>query len=88
MTLTNCTVSGNSLRISGSAGDGSGGGLYVATGGVVTLKKTTVAIDFASFSNGNIYGTVTYLGLSPCSSLAGTVKIEPFNRWAEARPFL
>jgi hypothetical protein len=26
---------------------------------VVTLKKTTVALNFASFSNDNIYGTVT-----------------------------
>jgi hypothetical protein len=41
--------------------DGIGSGLYVATGGVVTLKKTTVALNFASFSNGNIYGTVNYL---------------------------
>ena len=45
----------------GSDGDGIGGGLYVTTGGVVTLKKTTVALNFASFSNNNIYGTVTYL---------------------------
>jgi hypothetical protein len=41
--------------------DGIGGGLYIATGGVVTLEKTTVALNFASFSNGNIFGTVTYL---------------------------
>ena len=45
----------------GSDGDGIGGGLYVATGGVVTLKKTTVAPNFASTSNANIYGTVIYL---------------------------
>ena len=42
------------------AASGIGGGLYVTTGGVVTLKKTTVALNFASTSNGNIYGTVTY----------------------------
>ena len=45
----------------GSDGDGIGGGLYVAIGAVVTLKKTTVALNFASTSNGDIYGTVTYL---------------------------
>ena len=43
----------------GSDGDGIGGGLYITTGGVVTLKKTTVALNFASTSNDNIYGTVT-----------------------------
>ena len=42
----------------GSDGDGIGGGLYISTGGVVTLKKTTVALNFASTSNDNIYGTV------------------------------
>ena len=45
----------------GSDGDGIGGGLYVATGAVVTLKKSTVAFNFASTSNSNIYGIVTYL---------------------------
>jgi hypothetical protein len=43
----------------GSDGDGIGGGLYIWTGGVVTLKKTTVTLNFASTSNDNIYGTVT-----------------------------
>ena len=42
-----------------SDGDSSGGGLYIAAGGVVTLKKTTVALNFASSSNDNIAGTVT-----------------------------
>jgi hypothetical protein len=32
---------------------------YIWTGGVVTLKKTTVALNFASTSNDNIYGTVS-----------------------------
>jgi len=27
---------------------------------VVTLKKTTVALNFASFRSGDIYGTVIY----------------------------
>ena len=43
----------------GSAGDGIGGGLYIWAGGVVTLKKTTVTLNFASTSNNNIYGTVS-----------------------------
>jgi len=45
----------------GSNGDGIGGGLYVTTGGVATLHKTTVVLNFASFSNGNIYGAVSYV---------------------------
>ena len=44
----------------GANGDGIGGGLYVTSGGVVTLRKSTVTENFASFSNGNIYGNVTY----------------------------
>ncbi len=44
----------------GSSGEGIGGGLYVTTGGVVTLHKSTVALNFASTSNNNIDGTVTY----------------------------
>ncbi len=40
-------------------GEGIGGGLYVATGAVVTLHKSTVAQNLASTSN-NIYGTVIY----------------------------
>jgi hypothetical protein len=35
------------------------GPIFNTTGGVVTLKNTTVALNFASFSNDNIYGTVT-----------------------------
>jgi len=45
----------------GANGDGVGGGLYVTPGGVVTLHKSTVALNFASFSNNNIYGAVTYV---------------------------
>ena len=45
----------------GSDGEGTGGGLYVATGGVVTLKKTTVSANLASTSYANIYGVVIYL---------------------------
>ena len=45
----------------GSNGEGIGGGLYVTTGGVVTLHKTTVVQNFASTSNGNIYGAVSYV---------------------------
>jgi hypothetical protein len=36
-------------------------GLYVTTGGVVSLHKSTVALNFASTSNNDIYGTVTYV---------------------------
>jgi hypothetical protein len=44
----------------GTNGEGIGGGLDVTTGSVVTLKKTTVALNVASTSNNNIDGTVTY----------------------------
>jgi hypothetical protein len=43
----------------GSDGEGIGGGLYVATGASVTVRKTKVTGNFASTSNDNIYGTVT-----------------------------
>ncbi len=32
----------------------------MTSGGVVTLHKSTVTENFASFSNGNIYGKVTF----------------------------
>jgi hypothetical protein len=35
--------------------------LYFTTGAVVTLTKTKVALNFASFSDDNIYGVVTHL---------------------------
>ncbi len=44
----------------GSNGSGIGGGLYVTSGGVVTLHKPTAALNFASTSNNDIYGTVSY----------------------------
>ncbi len=44
----------------GSDSDGSGAGLYVATGTTVSLKKSQVAGNFASTSNNDIDGTVTY----------------------------
>ena len=47
--------------IGGTDGDGIGGGLYVTSGGVVTLKKSTVSLNLASTSNNDIFGTVTYL---------------------------
>jgi hypothetical protein len=45
----------------GSEGGGEGGGLYITAGGVVTLKKTTLAPNFAATSGSNIDGTVIYL---------------------------
>ncbi len=45
----------------GSGGQGIGGGLYIATGGSVTLKKSLVIGNWASTSNNDIFGTVTYL---------------------------
>jgi hypothetical protein len=41
-------------------GQGAGGGLYVATGTVVTLHKSTVGQNLASTSNSNIDGAVIY----------------------------
>jgi hypothetical protein len=48
------------LSVLHSNGEGNCGGLYAATGGVVTLHKSTVAQNFASTSNSNIYGTMIY----------------------------
>ena len=42
-------------------GEGKGGGLYVDTGAVVTLHKSTVAQNLASTSNNNIWGSVIYV---------------------------
>ena len=44
----------------GTDGQGIGGGLYIAPSGAVTLKHTRVVFNFASTSDNNIYGTVTY----------------------------
>ena len=52
---------GRTPRNRGSAGDGIGGGLYVATGAIVFLKKSHVTGNFAATSNDDIYGTVIYL---------------------------
>ena len=43
----------------GSSGQGVGGGLYLASGGTATLKKTVVTGNQASTSNDNIYGSYT-----------------------------
>ena len=43
----------------GSGGQGIGGGLYVATGGSVTLEKSLVIGNWASTSHNNIYGIVS-----------------------------
>jgi hypothetical protein len=43
----------------GSSGQGIGGGLYLASGGTATLKKTVVTGNRASTSNDNIYGSYT-----------------------------
>ncbi len=65
--LTNTLILGN-LAQGGDAGDGNpdgnagqgiGGGLYLASGGTATLKKTFVAGNNASNSNDNIYGAYT-----------------------------
>ena len=43
----------------GSSGQGSGGGIDLASGGTATLRKTVVAGNHASTSNDNIYGSYT-----------------------------
>ncbi len=43
----------------GSSGPGTGGGIYLASGGTATLRKTVVAGNHASTSNDNIYGSYT-----------------------------
>jgi hypothetical protein len=45
----------------GSGGQGSGGGLYIATGGAISLKKSLVIGNWASTSNNDIFGAVTYV---------------------------
>ena len=44
-------------RDGGAAGQGVGGGLYLATGSLTTLKTTFVAGNSASTNDNNIYGT-------------------------------
>ncbi len=41
----------------GTAGQGIGGGLYLATGSTTTLTTTIVVLNRASTSNNDIYGT-------------------------------
>jgi hypothetical protein len=75
-TLSNCTISGNSAVIGGGIVNqatlsvsasciiqtrASGGGGGDGIGALVTLKKTTVALNLASTSSAHIDGTVTYL---------------------------
>ena len=60
-TVTANTAKGGLPGTGSSAGDGVGGGLYVATGASVFLKKTKVAGNAASTSSDNIDGIVTYL---------------------------
>jgi hypothetical protein len=43
----------------GSSSQGSGGGIYLASGGTATLTKTVVAGNHASTSDDNIYGSYT-----------------------------
>ncbi len=65
LALSGCTLLLNVAQggsvCEGGDGQGVGGGLYAATGASATLSKTTVKLNFASTSNNNIYGDVTYL---------------------------
>ena len=56
--VLNVALGGPSGR-GGSDGQGNGGGLYVATGAPVTLKKSLVIGNFASTGSNNIDGIVT-----------------------------
>ncbi len=65
MALSDVVITGNRAQggaagvgaTSGTAGQGIGGGLYLAPGSTTTLKKTRVAGNSASTSNDDIYGT-------------------------------
>ena len=48
---------GGDAAESGMSGEGSGGGLYLATGSTTTLTTTIVAANFASTSDDNVLGT-------------------------------
>ncbi len=64
LALTDALIIGNLAQGSdagdgdpdGSSGQGIGGGIYLASGGTATLKKTVVAGNHASTSEDNIYG--------------------------------
>ena len=43
----------------GSTGQGTGGGLYLVTGGTATVNQTLVVLNFASTSDRNIHGTTS-----------------------------
>ncbi len=43
----------------GSTGQGTGGGLYLATGGTATVNQTVIVLNFASTSDRNIHGTTS-----------------------------
>jgi probable HAF family extracellular repeat protein len=60
-TVTADTAMGTAPGPGGSDGEGIGGGLHLATGASVFLKKTKVTDNFASTSSDDLYGTVTIL---------------------------
>jgi hypothetical protein len=52
---------GGAAGSGGSDGLGQGGGIYVASGVTVTLKKSKIVGNFGSTGIDNIFGTVIYL---------------------------
>ena len=52
---------GGAAGSGGSDGLGQGGGIYVVSGGTVTLKKSKVTGNLGSSGIDNIFGTVTDL---------------------------
>jgi hypothetical protein len=59
LVLGNLAIGGSGGRGApkGSAGQGQGGGLYLATGSTSTLRGTPVLLNFASTSDPDIFGT-------------------------------
>jgi hypothetical protein len=58
-TVTASTAMGTVPGTGGSASEGIGGGLHLATGASVVLRKTKVPDDFAPISSDDLHGTVT-----------------------------
>ena len=57
--FTGVLISLNAADGGSGGGSGYGGGLYIATGAITTLKNTQVVGNSASTAGNNIYGSYT-----------------------------
>ena len=61
LVTANLAVGGPAGRgtTNGTSGQGTGGGLYLVTGGTATVNQTLVVLNFASTSDPDIHGTTS-----------------------------